>query len=445
MKVIIIGTNHAGIAAAKPLLEHYPEVELTMIDRNSNMSFLGCGTAIWLGRQVETTEGMFYAEPGDFEAKGATVMLETNVSKVDYKNRQVYFEAAAGVSGSMDYDKLLIATGSKAIVPKIPGMELEGIHYLKLYQEGQALEAAFAAPENKRVAVIGAGYIGTEIAEAARRRGKEVLLFDAAAHSLASYYDSDFAAEMDTNLAENGIDCHFNEVATAFLGKNGKITGIQTDKGDYPVDMVVNAIGFTANNPLGGEHLATFGSGAILTDHYQQTSDPDVYAAGDCTTIYSGATRQEEYIALASNAVRSGIVAAHNLAGNPLQSAGAQGSNGISIFGLNLVSTGLSLAAAEKIGMEVDYSDHEDWQKANFFKADNDRVKIRIVYEKSSRRIVGAQMVSKSPIIAGNVNMFSLAIQEGVTIDKLALTDLFFLPHFNQPYNYMTVAALNAK
>ena len=110
-----------------------------------------------------------------------------------------------------------------------------------------------------------------------------------------------------------------------------------------------------------------------------------------------------------------------------------------------MTSTGLSVKAAKKLGLEVSFSDFEDKQKAWFLHENNDSVKIRIVYETNSRRIIGAQLASKSEIIAGNINMFSLAIQEKKTIDELALLDLFFLPHFNSPYNYMTVAALNAK
>ncbi|MDR0300166.1 MAG: FAD-dependent oxidoreductase [Streptococcaceae bacterium] len=444
MKVIIIGTNHAGIAAANTLLS-YPNIEVTMFDRNTNMSFLGCGTAIWVGRQVETTDAMFYAKPEDFEAKGAKIMLETSVNSVDYAAHKIYFTDKAGNEGEADYDKLILATGSRPIIPNIPGNDLDGIHFLKLFQEGQAVDQEMAKASVKRVAVIGAGYIGTEIAEAAQRRGKEVLLFDAAETSLASYYDPEFAKNMDENLVNHGIELHFGELATAFFGdENGRISGLKTDKATYQVDLIINCIGFTANNPLGGEHLKTWKNGAILIDKHGQTSDPDVYAAGDCATIYSGALRDTTYIALASNAVRTGIVAAHNVAGTSLEGIGVQGSNGIQIYGYSMVSTGLSVKAAEVAGMEVLYTDYEDYQLGGFM-PDNELAKIRIVYEKESRRIVGAQMASKMNIIGGNINMFSLAIQEGVTIDKFALTDLFFMPHFNQPYNYMTMAALSAK
>lgn len=445
MKIVIIGTNHAGIAAANTLLDNYPGHEITMIDRNSNMSYLGCGTALWVGRQIDQPNELFYARPDDFEAKGAKVLTETEVSSIDFDHKKVYATTKAGGEHVEDYDKLILAMGSRPIIPKITGNELEGIHFLKLFQEGQAVDEEFAKEEVKRIAVIGAGYIGTEIAEAAKRRGKEVLLFDAETTSLASYYDEDFAKGMDENLANHGVELHFGETAEAFKGTNGRVSQIVTNKGTYDVDMVINCIGFTANSALVGDKLDTLRNGAVKVDKHQQTSNPDVYAVGDVATIYSNALQDFTYIALASNAVRSGIVAGHNIGGTVLESAGVQGSNGISIFGYNMTSTGFSVKAAQKFGLEVAYTDFEDKQKAWFLHENNDTVKIRIVYEKSSRRIVGAQMASYGEIIAGNINMFSLAIQDQKTIDELALLDLFFLPHFNSPYNYMTVAALKAE
>ncbi|MEG1283897.1 MAG: FAD-dependent oxidoreductase [Lactococcus sp.] len=445
MKIVIIGTNHAGIAAANTLLDNYPGHEITMIDRNSNMSYLGCGTALWVGRQIDQPNELFYARPDDFEAKGAKVLTETEVSSIDFEHKKVYATTKAGEEHVEDYDKLILAMGSRPIIPKITGNELEGIHFLKLFQEGQAVDEEFAKEEVKRIAVIGAGYIGTEIAEAAKRRGKEVLLFDAETTSLASYYDEDFAKGMDENLENHGVELHFGETAEAFKGTNGRVSQIVTNKGTYDVDMVINCIGFTANSALVGDKLDTLRNGAVKVDKHQQTSNPDVYAVGDVATIYSNALQDFTYIALASNAVRSGIVAGHNIGGTVLESAGVQGSNGISIFGYNMTSTGFSVKAAQKFGLEVAYTDFEDKQKAWFLHENNDTVKIRIVYEKSSRRIVGAQMASYGEIIAGNINMFSLAIQDQKTIDELALLDLFFLPHFNSPYNYMTVAALKAE
>ncbi|MDR1606613.1 MAG: FAD-dependent oxidoreductase [Streptococcaceae bacterium] len=442
MKTVIIGSNHAGIATANTLLDHYPEQEVVLIDRNSNLSYLGCGTALWVGRQIDGYQDLFYTNEAEFRKKGAKLFMSSTVTQIDFKAKIVYFETESGDKSQESYDKLVLATGSKPIIPNIPGKTLEGIHFLKLFQEGLEVDQDMSREDVKTVAVIGAGYIGVEIAEAAKRRGKQVLLFDAMPTSLAAYYDPEFAQGMDETLATHGIDLHFGELATAYKGKQ-RVEQLVTDKGTYEVDMVINAIGFTANAELGRDHLQTFANGAYLVDQHQQTSDANVYAVGDCATIYSNALQATTYIALATNAVRSGIIAGHNIGGTVLDAIGVQGSNGISIFGYNMVSTGLSVTAAEKAGMAVSFTDFEDLQKPGFIK-ENALVQIRIVYEKVSRRVVGAQLASSHDISA-TIHMFSLAIQEQVTIDKLKLLDIFFLPHFNQPYNYITMAALGAK
>lgn len=444
MKTVIIGTNHAGIAAANTLLDNYDNQEVVMLDRNTNLSYLGCGTALWVGRQIDGYEGLFYTKPEDFEAKGAKISLETTVTDIDFDKKVVFAETKAGEKLEESYDNLILATGSAPIVLTIPGHDLDGIHFLKLFQEGQAVDHALDEPGVETVGVIGAGYIGVEIAEACKRRGKKVIQFDAAPTSLASYYDPEFAALMDDNLEEHGIETHFGELAQEFIGENGRVTGLRTDKGTYDLDMVISAVGFRPNAELGGDHLDRFVNGAYKVDRHFQTSDPSVYAIGDCANNYSNALKEPAYIALASNAVRSGIVAGHNIGGTSIEGAGIQGSNGISIFGLNLISSGLNLHAAEKAGIEVEHVDFEDLQKPAFMPEDeNAKVKIRIIFEKDGHRIVGAQLASTYDI-SMLIHMFSLAIQDGKTIEELQLLDLFFLPHFNQPYNYVTMAALQA-
>lgn len=441
-KTVIIGSNHAGIATANTLLDNFEDQEVVLIDKNTNLSYLGCGTALWVGRQIDSYEGLFYTNRADFEAKGAKILMETIVESIDFNKKEVYGRTKDGETIAETYDKLVLATGSVPISPKIPGNDLKNIHFLKLFQDGQNVDKALTDEKIKNVAVIGAGYIGVEIAEAAKRRGKNVLLFDAESRTLSSYYDPEFTKDMDENLASNGIELHLGELAKAYKGTD-TVEAVVTNKGEYPIDLVINAIGFLPNNILGKDALQLFDNGAYLVDEHQQTSNPDVYAVGDCATIYSNALQKTTYIALATNAVRTGIVAGYNIGGTIVDSAGVQGSNGISIFGYNMVSTGLSVEAAEKNGFEVKYSDFEDLQKPGFMK-ENAKVKIRIVYDAKSRRILGAQMASKEDISMG-IHMFSLAIAEGVTIDKLKLLDILFLPHFNQPYNYITMAALSAK
>lgn len=441
-KIVLIGANHAGTAAANTILDNYPDNELIIFDRNSNISYLGCGTALWIGRQIDSPDGLFYSSKEKMEAKNAKVHMEADVRSIDFHAKVVHAFDKDGNDISEHYDKLILATGSLPITPNIPGIDLENVQYVKLYQDAQKAQACMNEAAIKDVAIIGAGYIGVELAEAMRRRGRNAKLFELGDTCLANYYDQWFSHDMDRVLDDNGVELHYGQKVLALKG-DGRVQSVVTDKGEYPADLVMLAIGFRPNTELGKNDLALFPNGAYLVNLNQQTSREDVYAIGDCATVYDNSRQATSYIALATNAVRSGVVAAHNACGTPIESVGVQGSNGISIYGYNMVSTGMSVAAAQKAGFDPLYSDYEDMQKPGFIK-ENHPVKIRIVYDKVSRRILGAQMASYEDISMG-IHMFSLAIEEKVTIDKLKLLDIFFLPHFNQPYNYITMAALTAK
>ena len=425
-RIIVIGANHAGTAALNTILDNYTDKDVTAFDANSNISFLGCGMALWIGRQISGPEGLFYSDKETLEGKGAKVFLEKEGKEIE-----------------ANYDKLILATGSLPIQPKVKGMELKNVQFVKLYQNAADVIEKLEDPSIQRVTIIGAGYIGVELAEAFARNGRKTTLVDCADTCLSAYYDPEFCKIMEENLRENGVRTAFGEMVQEIQGQE-RVERVVTDKDSYDTDMAVFCIGFRPNTQYADGSLELFRNGAFLVDLHQQASRPEVYAIGDCATVFNNATQRKDYIALATNAVRSGIIAAHNACGTPLESAGVQGSNAICIWGLNMVSTGISLKKALELGYEAAAADYEDWQKAGFIESGNEKVRIRIVYDKKTRIVLGAQMCSKYDISMG-IHMFSLAIQEQVTIDKLKLLDLFFLPHFNQPYNYITMAALKAE
>lgn len=454
-KIVVVGANHAGTACINTMLDNFgAENEVVVFDQNSNISFLGCGMALWIGKQIDGPEGLFYSDKEKLEAKGAKVYMESPVTSIDYDKKEVT-AIVDGKEHVEPYEKLIFATGSQPIIPPIKGVEikegsreyeatLENLQFVKLYQNSEeVINKLNTNPDIKRVAVVGAGYIGVELAEAFGRLDKEVILVDIAETCLGGYYDKDFTDLMSKNLSDHGIKLAYGQAVQAVEG-DGKVERLVTDKETFDVDMVILAVGFRPNTSLGDGKIELFRNGAFLVNKKQETSLPDVYAVGDCATIYDNSLDNTNYIALASNAVRSGIVGAYNACGHELEGIGVQGSNGISIYGLNMVSTGLTLEKAKNAGYNAVETGFNDLQKPEFIKHDNYEVGIKIVYDKDSRVILGCQMVSREDISMG-IHMFSLAIQEKVTIEKLALTDIFFLPHFNKPYNYITMAALSAK
>lgn len=441
--IVVIGANHAGTAALNTILDHYKDKEVIAFDANSNISFLGCGMALWIGKQISGPEGLFYSTKEAFEEKNAKIYMDTQVTSIDFDGKVIYATDRNGTSYEQSYDKLILATGSQPIKPVIEGMELENVQFVKLFQNARDVIERLKDESVRRVAVIGAGYIGVELAEAFKRNGREVVLIDCADTCLAGYYDREFSDQMAENLKDHGINLAFGETVTKLEG-TGRVKRVITDQGSHEVDMAVFGIGFKPNTFLGGNRIKRFKNGAFLTDLCQETNIPGVYAVGDCATVFNNAIQAVDYIALATNAVRSGIIAAHNACGTKMESVGVQGSNGISIWGLNMVSTGISLAKAKKLGMEALATDYEDWQRAEFMENGNYKVKLRIVYERKTRIILGTQ-ISSDYDISMAIHLFSLAIEEQVTIDKLKLFDMFFLPHFNKPYNYITMAALGAE
>ncbi|NMC53298.1 MAG: FAD-dependent oxidoreductase [Chloroflexi bacterium] len=442
-KIVVVGANHAGTAAIKTILSNHPGHQVSVYDSNSNISFLGCGMALWIGAQIDGPEGLFYSSKEQLESMGAVIHMESKVEDINFEQKKIFARAKDGSALEENYDKLILATGSWPIVPNIPGKDLENVQLVKLYQHAGEVIEKIKSPDIKNVIVVGAGYIGVELAEAFQRHGKNTTLIDIEKTCLPVYYDDDFTSLMNQNLQDHGIHLAFGERVVEIRG-SGKVEEVVTDKGVYPADMVVLCIGFRPNTNLGGEKVERFKNGAYLVNKKQETSVKDVFAIGDCATVYDNAVNAPNYIALATNAVRSGIVAAHNACGTEIESVGVQGSNGINIYDLKMVSTGLTLKKAQSLGINALATDFEDLQKPEFMKNENPPVKIRIVYDADSRVILGAQMASTYDISMG-IHLFSLAIQEKVTIEKLALTDIFFLPHFNKPYNYITMAAISAK
>lgn len=442
-KIIVIGTNHAGTHAVTTLASNYKDtVETTTYDKNDNISFLGCGMALWIGNIISSANGLFYATPDSLIEMGANVHMKHEVVSVDYTAKTVTVKDQDGKERQDNYDKLIIAAGSWPILPKLPGHDLANIVYAKIFQNAQDVIEKLKDESIKRIAVVGAGYIGVELAESFKQNGKEVILINDQ-NVLNMYYDAEYQDMMLQNLKDHGVDCRIGELVTSFEGVDGKVSKVNTDKDSYDVDMVLMSIGFRPNTDgFKDDALDMLPNGAIITDDHQETSIKGVYAIGDCATVKNNASKETAHIALATNAVRTGIVAAHNAAGTEMKMQGVQGSNAIHIFGLTMCSTGMTEVVAKMKGFDIETVTVNDLLKPAFM-PDNEEVSLKIVWDKKDLRILGAQMVSKSDVTLA-LHMFSLAIQENYTIDKLALLDLFFLPHFNQPHNFITKAGLEA-
>lgn len=447
-KIVFLGVNHAGTIAISTLLENSKDYEVIAIEKNDNCSFLGCGIALWISDVVKDPKGLFYSSKEQLEKQGAKIYLKHEVTNVDFAAKKVSFkDLKTNQAKEVTYDKLVISIGSKPFVPRFQSSNFQdwsNVITVKTYQNAQWIIDMLKRKDIEKVSIIGAGYIGVELAEAVRIYGKETTMIDALDRILQRYYDQDFTELMDKRLKDKGIKIELNQLVQDLIGKNGKVEKIKTNKIEIPTDLVIFAIGALPNTGLfKNSKLKMLPNGAIIVDKYQKTNIDNVYAIGDCATIYNTVTDKVDYIALASNAVRTGKVVAYNILGRKDRIDGAAGSNAISIYGLNMVSTGLNLEAAKRAGFDPEESHIVSEQKPAFMNEPH-KVKVKVIYDKKSRLILGAQMASTYDISMG-IHMFSLAIAKKTTIEELKYLDFFFLPRFNQPFNYINDLALKTK
>ncbi|WP_308149988.1 FAD-dependent oxidoreductase [Spiroplasma sp. AdecLV25b] len=474
-KIVVIGINHAGTTALKAIMKTNPNAQVVAYDRNDNISFLGCGIALWVGKEFNDSKGLFYADEEKLTKLGAKVNLNHEMISYNGKDKTIKIKnMKTNEIITETYDKLILGIGSWPILnpggKEIPGLIAHkdgvivkdnlngvkltnGIHLSKLYQHAQEIIAHLNKPEVKKVVVIGAGYIGIELVEAFYKDKKQVTLIDFESRIMPRYYDEEFTTDVETTMKNAGVKLQLGETLLEFITKDDKVSQVKTNKGTYDADLVIMAVGFLPNTTVvkdesGKPQITLDARGAIEVDQYFQTSDPNIYAIGDCINIRSNAWNKNVNIALATNAVRTGLVTGINVTKtNPKERVafpGVQGTNAISVFGWKLCATGLSeLSAGAIFGKDkIEAYFYKDTVFPPFM-AENHEVKIKIIWEKSSRRILGAEIGSTHDHTE-TISMFSLAILKQVTIDEIPLVDMFFLPHFNKPYNFVTAAALLA-
>ncbi|WP_112182286.1 MULTISPECIES: FAD-dependent oxidoreductase [Paraliobacillus] len=440
MKIAVIGCTHAGTAAITNILNLYPEAEIEVFEKNDNVSFLSCGIALYVGGVVNDAAGLFYASVDQFEKNGVKMHMQHEVINCDINGKKIEAkDLKTGKTTNHTFDKIIVTTGSWPITPPIPGGDLNNVVLCKNYDH--AKEIIRRSESVKKVVVVGAGYIGVELVEAFEENEKEVTLIDSEDRILNRYLDEKFTTPVENSFKEKGVNLALGQTVSAFEGKE-TVEKVITDKGEYEADLVVMCIGFRPNTGLVKDQLNTLGNGAIIVDAYMQTSVKDVYAAGDCCAVQYNPTKEPAYIPLATNAVRMGTLVAHNLVQPTLAHPGTQGTSGLKIYNHNIASTGLTVSAGEASGLAVGSAYIEDTYRPDFM-PDNDVIKLQLVYELETHRVVGAQVISDADFTQA-INTISIAIANDMTIEQLALTDFFFQPHYNKPINFLNQVALEA-
>jgi NADPH-dependent 2,4-dienoyl-CoA reductase/sulfur reductase-like enzyme len=442
MKVVVIGCTHAGTAAVKTLANVNKNIDITVYEKNNNVSFLSCGIALYVGGVAKDASQLFYSSPEELKALGATMHMEHEVLEIDTENKQVRVKDLQTGEEKIDpYDKLVMTTGSWPIIPPIDGINLDNILLSKNYN--QANEIIERSKNVRNVTVIGAGYIGVELVEAFALNGKNVTLIDSEDRILNKYLDKEFTDVVEAEFAERNIHLALQQTVTKFAGdERGKVTKVYTTKGEYETDLVILCVGFRPNTNLLKGKVDLLPNGAIKINEYMQSSNPDIYAAGDSCAVNYNPTGEKMYIPLATNAVRMGTLVGYNIAGRPLKYMGTQGTSGLHIFGLNMASTGLTEVTAKLNNIPYEVTEVIDNDRPEFMPTFHE-IRLKVLFHQETREILGAQLISKAGVTQ-MMNTLSVCIQTKMTIDELGFIDFFFQPHFNKPWNTLNQAGLAA-
>jgi len=441
MKVTVVGCTHAGTFAIKQILAEHPDAEVTVYEKNDNISFLSCGIALYLGGKVADPQGLFYSSPEELKSLGANVLMSHNVLDIDPDQKTVTVEDLTTHEKTTEtYDKLVMTSGSWPIIPKIAGIDGDHVKLCKNWNHAQTLiEEAKTA---KHITVIGAGYIGAELAEAYSTTGHDVTLIDAMDRVMPKYFDQEFTDIIEQDYRDNHVQLALGETVQSFTDTGDGVT-IKTDKGSYDTNLAILCIGFRPNTDLLKGKVDMAKNGAIITDDYMRSSNPDIFAAGDSAAVHYNPTHQNAYIPLATNAVRQGILVGKNLVKPTVKYMGTQSSSGLALYGRTIVSTGLTLAAAKQQGINADQVIVEDNYRPEFMPT-TEPVLMSLVYDPESKRILGGSLMSKYDV-SQSANTLSVCIQNENTIDDLAMVDMLFQPNFDRPFNYLNILAQAAQ
>ncbi|MCK8635120.1 FAD-dependent oxidoreductase [Apilactobacillus kunkeei] len=434
MKVIVIGCTHAGTFAVKQILKEHPDAQVTVYERNDNISFLSCGIALYLDGKVKDPQGLFYSNPKELSDLGADVKMLHSVKSVDTDAKTIEVENLDSHDVFTDkYDKLVMTTGSRPVLPPIEGRDNKNVFFCKNWHDAQILFEK--AKNHKRIAVVGAGYIGAELAEAFSNHGHETSLINSDSHVLSKYFDKKFTDKIEELYTDHNVKLELGVRVQKFSGDDALT--LSTGDHDIKADMAILCVGFQPNTELLTGKVDMMENGAIITNEYMQSSNPDIFAAGDSAAVHFNPSETNEYIPLATNAVRQGILVGKNIEKPTTKYMGTQSSSGLQLYDYALVSTGMTVGMAERKGIKASSVVVEDNYRPEFMPT-TEKVLMELVYDPSTRRILGGSLMSRYDI-SQSANTLSVLIQNKNTIDDLAMVDMLFQPNFDRPFHYLNI------
>lgn len=439
MKVIIIGGIAAGMSAAAKFKRLSPNDDVVVYEKGDIVSFGACGLPYYVGGFFDDSNEMIARTPEAFREAGVEIHTKHEVTNVDFSNKKVTVKNLnTNEVLEESYDKLMIASGARAIIPPIKNIDLENVVTLKSMDDGNKLRELMSKEENKKIAIIGAGFIGLEAAEAAKHRGKEVTVIQLQDRVLQEVFDKDITDLLEEELRGNGVNLLLSETVTELIG-DGKVSKVKTNKREIEADIVILATGVKPNTDfLNCDEIKMIRNGAIVVDKYGRTSVEDVYAAGDCATINSLITDREIYVPLATGANKLGRIVGENLAGQNNSFQGSMASSCIKVMDMEAARTGLSEKEVLNLGFNYKTKFITDMNQTSYYPG-RERIYVKLIYDAHTRVILGGQVAGYKDAVQ-RCNVLAACIYAKMTTEQLGMLDLCYAPPFSRTWDVLNVA-----
>jgi len=438
-RILVIGAVACGAKAASRIRRLNPCAEITMIDQGKYISYAGCGLPYHISGKVRDIEDLVrttYGKIRDSEyfmdLKGIRVLTGTRAESIDRESRIVTINhIETGMTETLEYDRLVLATGASPAPIPVEGADLEGIYNLTTMEDAAAIAELVRDNPGGKAVIIGGGFIGVEAAEALGMKRWEVTMLERCDQLFPGALDFEIAAMIQEHLFEHMIEPDFNTDVVRFTGESGRVTGVVTDRKEYPADLVIIAAGVRPNTGIAVDAgLKTGETGALIVNERMQTSDPDIYAGGDLVENTHIVTGKSCYVPLGSTANKHGRVIADNICGIESRFPGIQATFVCKVFDYAVGSTGLTEKQAVDQGLDAWAVSAPGFDKAHYY-PDSQIVALKLIIENGTDRLLGLQAVGKGDV-ARRIDVAATAIRMGATIDSLADLDLAYAPPFSQ-------------
>ncbi len=446
MKVVIIGGVAAGPKAASKIIRLNPEADVTIIEKDKYLSYAGCGLPYYVSGEVKEQKELMCTpvgvvrDPVFFQkVKNVHVLTETEALEVDRPGKRVRIRRNSdGEESWREYDKLILATGSLPLVPPLPGKELKNVFTLHGVQDADGIKAVLAKEKARDVVIVGGGLIGVEMTEALVKKGCRVTIVEMFPQ-IFRMLDWEMAQLVAQHLESHGVKILTSTKVEAFTGKD-QVKEVVTDQGTLPADMVILSVGVRPQVQLAKAAGLDIGAtGAIKVDVYQATSDPDIYAAGDCVECRDLATRKVCYMPMGSTANKQARVAANNICGVRDTFPGVLGSTICKVFDYAVARTGLTEATAREMNYKVVTASAPGPDRAHFM-PEAKSLFLKIVVDTKTRRLLGVQATGPGDADK-RLDVAVTALTARMTVDQIANLDLCYAPPYSPAMDNLITAA----